>query len=300
MSLPVALALLAALAQSGETVRPKLVLVATHPALGSIAAQVGGDRVEVTSITRPTADIHTVEAKPSVFALLSQADVFVHTGLDLELWAEPVVKGSRNPKIQPGAPGNLDASQGIKLLQIPENPSRADGDVHIYGNPHYWMDPLNALTISTNIAAGLTAVDPGSAEFYLKNSNAFQADLKSRLKTWLRQAIPKKHSTLVVYHDSFPYFIRRFGFELAGTIEPKPRIPPTQKHLLALIDTIESRHVAILVREPFHDQDATGFLAQQTGATVVTLGTMPGFTTGTETYQDLIEYDLAAFLGALP
>ena len=278
----------------------KLVVVATHPALGSIAAQVGGDRVQVTSITDPTWDLHSVEAKPSVFALLTNADAFIHTGLDLELWADPAIKGSHNPKIVRYQPGNIDASEGIKLLQVPENPSRAEGDVHLYGNPHYWTDPINGLAIAGNIAAGFTAVDPGSAKLYLANLEAFQDDLKARLRTWLKQAIPKKGTPIVVYHDSWPYFARRFGFEVVGTIEPKPRIPPTQKHLLSVIETMRSRQVLIIVREPYHDQDATRFVEEKTGAKVFTLGTMPGFRPGTEKYQDLIEQNLYTLLGAIP
>ena len=294
------LTVVAAAATSQEPSDDRLVVVATQPALGSIAAQVGGARVQVTSITDPTWDLHSVQAKPSVFALLTNADVFIRTGLDVELWADAAIKGSHNPKIVRYQPGNIDASEGIKLLQVPENPSRAEGDVHLYGNPHYWTDPINGLAIANNIAAGLTAVDPGSAKLYLANLKTFQDDLKARLRIWLKKAIPKKGTPIVVYHDSWPYFARRFGFEVAGTIEPKPRIPPTQKHLLAVIETIRSRKIGIIVREPYHDEDATRFVAEQTGATVVTLGTMPGFAPGTETYQDLIEQDLYTILGAIP
>ncbi|MFH0947205.1 MAG: metal ABC transporter substrate-binding protein [Planctomycetota bacterium] len=278
----------------------KLVVVATHSALASIAKQVGGDRIEVTTIADPTWDLHSIQAKPSVFAQLTNADVFIHTGLDLELWADPAIKGSHNPKIVRYQPGNIDASDGIKLLQVPDYPSRAEGDVHLYGNPHYWTDPVNGLTIANNIAAGFTAVDPGSAKLYLANLKTFQDDLRARLRTWLKKAIAKKGTPIVVYHDSWPYFARRFGFEVVGTVEPKPRIPPTQKHLLEVIETIRSRKVAVIVREPYHDQDATRFLEDQTGVKVVTMGTMPGFRPGTETYQDLIEQNLYTILGALP
>lgn len=276
-----------------------LEVVATHSALGSIARQVGGNRVSVQTITVPSSDIHSVEARPSVFALLSDADVLIHSGLDLELWKEPSVKGSRNPRIADGRPGNIDASQGIKLLQAPAVISRSEGDVHLFGNPHYWMDPINALTMARTIAAGLTAVDPGSAELYLGNQKAFEADLKARLRGWLIKALPHKNTPLVVYHDSFPYFVRRFGFQVVATLEPKPRIPPTQKHLLEVLETVEKRAVRVIIREPYHDRDATDFVAQRTGATVVTLSTLPGFREGVDTYQDLIETNLDAILGAL-
>ncbi len=291
--------LLSSIAGADDVSSRTLEVVATHPALGSIAAQVGGERVTVTSITLPSGDVHAVEAKPSVFARLQSVDAFVHSGLDLELWADPAIKGSRNPRIAAGKPGNIDASLGIKLLQVPENPSRAEGDVHIYGNPHYWMDPLNAIAIAQTVAAGLTAIDPSSAKVFLANREAFETDVRSRLRDWLKRAIPRKNTPLVVYHDSFPYFTRRFGFQVVETVEVKPRIPPTQKHLLDVIDTIQKRGVQVVVREPFHDESATRFLVERTDVTVVTLGTLPGFAPGTDSYQDLIEKDLDAILGAL-
>ncbi len=295
-----ALALAALLPPQEDTAARQITVVASHPALMSIAAQVGGERVTVTSILEPAFDVHDAQAKPSVFARLRDADVFVHTGLDLELWADDAVKGSRNPRIATGQPGNIDASAGVKLLDVPENPSRAAGDVHIYGNPHYWLDPLNALTVAQNIATGFTAVDPSSAQVYLDNRTAFERDLKQRLTGWLKRAIPRKNTPLVVYHDSFPYFVRRFGFRVVATVEPKPRVTPTQAHLLEVIQAIQANEVKVLLREPFHDEDATSFLAEKTGAKVVTISTMPGVRSAGETYQDLIEHNLDAILGALP
>lgn len=295
-----ALALAAFFPPQEEAPARKLAVVASHPALMSIAAQVGGERVTVTSIIEPSFDVHDAQATPSVFAQLRDADVFVHTGLDLELWADDAVKGSRNPRIRAGQPGNIDASEGVKLLDVPENPSRAAGDVHIYGNPHYWLDPLNALTIAQNVAAGLAALDPGSARVYLDNRKAFEEDVKQRLAGWLKRTIPRKNTPLVVYHDSFPYFTRRFGFRVVATVEPKPRVTPTQAHLLEVIQAIHASEVKVVLREPFHDEDATNFLADKTGAKVVTVSTMPGVRSAEETYQDLIEHNLDAILGALP
>lgn len=288
-------ALLPARAVAGEA----LVVVATHPALASIVEQVGGPRVTVSSITLPTGDVHAVDARPSVFARLRDADAFVHSGLDLELWAVDAVKGSRNPKIQAGKPGDIDASAGIKLLDVPEAASRADGDVHLYGNPHYWMDPLNGKQIASTVAAALTAIDPDGAAAYLENRKRFEADINERLLKWLRKAIAFKNAPLVVYHDSLPYFTRRFGFQAAAFVEPKPRIPPTQAHLLSVLETMKARGVKVIVREPFHDRSATEFLAERSGAKVVTLSTMPGGIEGTATYQDLIERDLETVLEAL-
>jgi ABC-type Zn uptake system ZnuABC Zn-binding protein ZnuA len=277
-----------------------LAVVATHAALADIARQVGGDRVTVTCIANPTWDIHSIEAKPSVYAQLKDADAFVHSGLDLELWAKDAVDGSRNPRIRPGEPGNIDASTGVQLLEVPENPSRAEGDVHVYGNPHYWVDPLNAQLIAGTLASRFTALDPAGADVYRANRRAFEDDLRARLVGWLKRAIPKKNTPIVTYHNSFPYFTRRFGLRAVGTLEPKPRIAPTQAHLLELIDTMQKEGVQLLVREPFHDRAASDFVAGKTGAHVVTLTTMPGGIEGSSTYQDMIEANLDALLGALP
>lgn len=298
-ALLLALSLLGAESAADDISTRPIVLVATHAALGDIARQVGGDRVEVTTVARPTWDLHSVEAKPSVFATLARADVIVHSGLDLELWADAAIKGSRNERLRAGQAGNIDASLGIKLLQVPENPSRADGDVHLYGNPHYWMDPLNGITIAHTIAAGLTGLDPTSAHAYAAREAEFSRDMKGRLVGWLKRAIPKKNTPIVVYHDSFPYLARRFGLRVVATVEPKPRIPPTQSHLLSVLGEIEANGVRVVVREPYHDEAATDFLRTRAGVSVVTLGTMPGFAAGTATYQDLIGYDLDQILGAL-
>lgn len=286
--------------QDAEVVtNPVLTVVTTHPALGSIARVVGGERVSVSSITLPTGDVHIVDARPSLFAALQRADVFIHSGLDLELWAGDAVKGSRNPKIQAGARGNLDASAGIKLLQVPQNASRADGDVHLFGNPHYWMDPLNGKQIAKTLAAGLTAIDPGGAELYLANQKRFEEALNKRLLAILKSSIAYKNAPLVVYHDSFPYLLRRFGFQAVAFVEPKPRIPPTQSHLVTVLSTMKEQGVKVIIREPFHDRAATEFLASRTGAKVVTLSTMPGGIEGSDDYLDLIDKDIDLIVEAL-
>lgn len=298
--LALALALAPALQRTPDDVEAgQLVVVATHPALAAIAREIAGERARVSAITKPAADVHATEAKPSVFAELAGADVFIHTGLDLELWAQDAIDGSRNQRIRADKPGNIDASEGIKLLEVPERPDRTQGDVHIYGNPHYWMDPVNAKTIAATIASGLTAVDPAAAELYLAGRQAFDEQLNRRLKDWLKAAIPHKNTPIVSYHNSFSYLVRRFGFTVAGTVEPKPRIAPTQAHLVELIDVMQAQKVRVIVKEPFQDPSATDFLAERTGAKVVTISTLPGYPAGVETYADLIEHDLNAILGAL-
>lgn len=286
-------------APDDSVVSTKLAIVATHPALASITQQIGGDLVTVTSICKPTGDVHSVDASPSVLAQLKDAAAFVHSGLDLEMWTEDALKGCGNDRIQAGARGNIDCSTGVEMLNVPANPSRADGDVHLYGNPHYWLDPLNGRKIAENVANGLSALDPKHAADYASRREQFDADLKKRLVGWLKAAIPFKNTTIVCYHDSFPYFARRFGFQVVGFVEPKPRIPPTQAHLASLIDLMRDRQVKVILREPYHDPKATEFLAEKTGAKVVTVSQMPQGIDGTPTYQDLIERDLNVILDAL-
>lgn len=293
--LPLLVAVLALPARAAEPI----IVIATHPTLANIAAQVGGERIRVTSITLPTGDVHNTQATPSVFALLSDATAFVHSGLDIELWANDAIKGSRNERILPGKPGNIDASVGIKLLQVPTTLTRADGDVHIFGNPHYWTDPLNARIIAQNIEKGLTAVDAAGAATYLDNRKRFEDDINQRLIGWLKKAIPFKNTPIVVYHDSFPYFVRRFGFRTIGYVEPKPRIAPTQAHLIGLIDTMKAGGAKAIIREPFHARSATDFLTEKTGVKVATLTTMVGGVDGSASYQDMIERDLDALIQAI-
>lgn len=277
----------------------RLDVVASHPALGSIAERIGGAYVSVTSLCSPTGDVHAVEATPSVLARLSAADAFVHSGLDLELWAEPAVKGARNSRIRPGALGNVDCSIGIDMLDVPTNPSRADGDVHVFGNPHYWLDPQNGKKIAATICAAFCALAPAHAQAFQEERAEFEAEVNKKLIAWLKRALPHKGATVVCHHDSFPYFLRRFGFTAAAFVEPKPRIPPTQSHLRTVIDRIESQRVAAILREPHHDPTPAAFLAEKTGVPVVVVGQFPGSIPGSATYLDLIGADLEALLAVL-
>lgn len=274
-------------------------VVATHPALASLAERIGAPHVKVTSLCAPTGDVHAVEATPSVLARLSDADAFLHSGLDLELWVEPAVKGARNPRIRPGAIGNVDCSAGIDMLDVPANPSRADGDVHVYGNPHYWLDPQNGKKIAATICNAFCALDPTHAESFQAERAEFEVEVNKKLIGWLKRALPHKGATVVCHHDSFPYFLRRFGLQAVAFVEPKPRIPPTQSHLLGVIDTIASRGVKVIVREPHHDPSPSGFLSEKTGVPVVVLGQFPGSIANSASYLDLIGADLDAVFTVL-
>src|SRR5688572_15859479 len=199
----------------------KIQVVTTLPVLAELVEAVGGDRVEVTAIATPLQDPHFVDAKPSYILAASRADVFVLAGMDLEVGWEPLVReGSRNAAIQVGGPGYVDASAHVRKLGVPAGRvDRSRGDVHPYGNPHYWLDPLNAVPLTADIALALSRVDPRNAGLYNDNRARFLAELDRRMATWRSQMAPLEGLPVVTYHESWEYFARRFGLELVGALE---------------------------------------------------------------------------------
>src|SRR5436190_3916102 len=175
-------------------------VVTTTTDLKSITELVGGNKVSVSSIATGYQNPHFVDPKPSYIIGLSNADMFVTVGLDLEIgWSPQLLASSRNTRIQKGAPGYVDASAGIGLLQVPSSANRAEGDIHIYGNPHYWLDPLNGKVIGRNIANGLERVDPSNKTFYETNLKNFDDQIDTRLKDWQIKIAPFKGTKLIAY-----------------------------------------------------------------------------------------------------
>jgi ABC-type Zn uptake system ZnuABC Zn-binding protein ZnuA len=278
----------------------KIAVVASLPALGSIAALVGGDRVEVTSIATGYQNPHFVDPKPSFIMKLSKADVFITTGLDLETgWAPSLIQSSRNSRIQPGADGYVDASAGIKLLQVPSTGDRAQGDIHIYGNPHYWMDPLRGKQIARTIADRLEKVSPGDAATFEANLKKFDDEIDRRTAEWVRQLAPLKGASIIAYHNEWPYFEERFGFTIVDYLEPKPGIPPTPSSLMKVISTVKAQKVPVIITSPYFTMDAAEMVAGQTGAKIAVLATNVGAFDGVSTYYDLFDYNVRTLLAAL-
>src|SRR6266567_1448518 len=241
-----------------------LVLVAARPAFGvvkvvssiqdfaSIADSVGGKRVETFALSRGYQDPHFVEPKPSFILKLSRADLLIVAGLELEVgYLPPLLDQSRNEKIRPGAAGHLDASAGCDILERPTAVvTRAMGDVHPFGNPHYWLDPSNGRIIARAIAAKLAALDPSGAADYKTNLATFESRLAEAEKRWEAALDPYAGTELVTYHNSWPNFLKRFRLKAAGYIEPKPGVPPSPTHTLELINMMREKKIPVILMEP--------------------------------------------------
>jgi len=265
----VALALLAAAPPTGAAVN----VVATTEDLADLTRQVGGDRVKVEAIARGYQDPHFVEAKPSFILKLAKADLLVAVGRELEVgWLPPLVQQSRNSRIQPGADGYLDASLTVRILEIPTGQiTRAMGDVHPLGNPHYWLDPGNGRHIAKAIADKLSRMAPADAAYFATRYADFDRRLAEAEKRWDALMAPYKGLKVVTYHRSWPNFVDRFGLDVIGYVEPRPGIPPSPGHTLDLIAEMKRQGVKILIVEPYFDLKTPNSIARETGARVLVL-----------------------------
>jgi len=279
----------------------KLKVVSSLQDFASLADSVGGSRVETFAIAKGYQDPHFVDAKPSFVLKLSSADVLIVAGLELEIgYLPPLIDQSRNDKIHPGNPGYLDASIGCDILQRPTTQvTRAMGDVHPYGNPHYWTDPENGRVIARAIAAKLSELDPAGAADYAKNLAAFEAKLNEKEREWDGKMAPYAGTKIVTFHDSWPNFAKRFKLAIAGHVEPKPGIPPTPTHTLEIINLIKTERIPVILVEPYFDTKTPKAIAEQTGATVVTFYPSVGGTSEIKDYFGLFDYDVNAFVAAM-
>jgi len=232
---------------------------------------------------------------------LSKADLLVVAGLELEIgYLPPLVDQSRNEKVRPGAAGYLDASKGCDILQRPtEQVTRAMGDVHPYGNPHYWTDPSNGKVIARAIAGKLAELDPAGKADYDKNLAAFESKLDAKSKEWDAKMAPYAGTKVVTFHDSWPNFAKRFHLTVAGHVEPKPGIPPTPSHTLEIINLIQSDKIPLILVEPYFDRKTPDAIAAKTGATVVTFYPSVGGVPAIKDYFDLFDYDIDALVAAM-
>lgn len=289
------------------------VLLAASPAFGavrvvtslqdfaSIADTVGGKRVETFSLARGYQDPHFVEPKPSFVLKLSRADLLIVAGLELEIgYLPPLVDQSRNEKIRPGAPGYLDASIGCDVLERPTGVvTRAMGDVHPFGNPHFWLDPENGRIIARSIADRLSRLDPGGAAEYRANLAAFEAKLTEGEKRWEAALAPYAGTELVTYHNSWPNFLKRFRLVAAGYVEPKPGIPPSPSHIVELIGLMRAKKLSIILMEPYFDRKTPAMIAGKTGATLLVFIPSVGGVPEAKDYFSLFDYDVNLLAGAL-
>ena len=268
----------------------KINVVATLPDLGAIAREIGGDNVDVTVLAKATEDPHFVDARPSFVVKLRQADVLIDGGAELEIgWLPPLLQNARNPKIEVGQPGRVQASQGIRLMEVPAQLTRAAGDVHAMGNPHFMVDPIIAKAVAQHIANAFAAVDPVHAADYQTNEKKFEATINAKLQEWGTKLLPFRGQSLVAYHDSWPYFAHRFGFQIDVFLEPKPGIPPSPSHLAEVIEQMKARKIKAIIVEPYHNRKIAEKVAQSTGAKVIDFAQFPGALPNTDTYVKLID-----------
>jgi zinc/manganese transport system substrate-binding protein len=252
-----------------------LKVVSTISTLGSIAKEIGGDRVEVEALSKGYQDPHFVEAKPSLMLRLNQADLLLHVGLELEIgWLPPLMLGSRNPKIQPGELGNLDCSSAIPLLDIPTGKvDRSMGDIHPQGNPHYWMPPGNARIIAKEIADRLGALDPDGKDDYQKRLIDFDNRVTAKEAEWAPLVAKLRGKKIATYHKSWSYVAHWLGLVEVGYVEPKPGIPPDPGHLVTLIGTMKREGASMLLMEAFYNKAIAQKVAESAGARLVLLDT---------------------------
>src|SRR5712671_2752554 len=265
-------------------------VVATTPDLASVAREIGGDRVNVVALAKPTEDPHYVDAKPSHIVTLSRADALIEGGAELELgWLPPLLENARNGRIAAGAPGRIVASEGIRLLEVPTSFDRSKGDVHSLGNPHFMIDPVNVKIIARNIASHFAQIDPKNAATYNGNLGRFNTKLDSKLADWQKQLAPYRGSRIVTYHKDFGYLAGRFGLNIVDELEPKPGIAPSPAHLAQVIGKMKAGNAKVILVQPFQNRKTAETVARQTGATVLDTPEQPGAANNTNTYFDMMD-----------
>jgi len=279
----------------------KLNVMTTTEDLASIAREIGGDHITVEGIAKGYQDPHFVEAKPSFILKLQKADVLVVVGRELEIgWLPPLIQQSRNSKIQPGAAGYIDASLQASILEVPTGQvTRAMGDVHPLGNPHYWMDPENGKRIGKEIADKLSELRPSDKAFFQQKLTDFSTRLDAAEKRWLAQLAPYKGTKVVTYHRSFPNFAERFGLDIVGYVEPKPGIPPSPQHTLDLINDMKRQNVKIVLVEPYFDLKTPNAIGRDTGAQVLVMPPSVGGVKEITDYFTLFDYDIKMLVEAI-
>jgi zinc/manganese transport system substrate-binding protein len=321
----------------GATITPaiaapkKLSVVTTLNVLADVAKSIGGDRVTVTALAKPNQDPHTLVAKPTFKLAAKNADLFVEIGLSLDIWGTAVTDASGNPNIQSGQKGRVTASDGIETKELP---TKAWGDSHPSGNPHVWLDPVNVKQIATNIAAGLTRVDPESKDLYAANLKAYTAKIDDalyghalveeygasklerlsrrnelidylkkkntydKLGGWLKRAEPLRGLKIITYHKTWIYFCDRFGIEIRGEIEEKPGIPPSQDYLATLIKKVQSDGIKVLFVDTIYPTKDGQYIAGKTSAKIVSSPIDVGGAPGTGDYFSLMNTLLDRVLAA--
>ncbi len=287
-------------AWSAGSAEARVRIVTTTQDLAAIAEAIGGDDVAVQSLTPGTRDPHYAVAKPSMIRRVFRADLLILIGADMEIgWLPPLLQSARNRKVLPGNPGFMDMSRAVKLLGVRSGPvSRALGDVHAKGNPHYWLDPRNGLRMARAIAARLGEIDPDHAAGYHSRFNAFARRMEIKLPQWQAALADLKGRPVIAYHTSFDYLADAFGFHIVDEVEPKPGIAPSAASLGALIRHIEREQITLLIMEPYYERRSARYLNERTGLRAAVLPQSVGAEKSIRTYFDLFDGIVTAFKAA--
>lgn len=290
------LALLAGPAGAADKIR----VVATTTDLKALTEAVGGDLVEVEALARGNQNPHDLEVRPSLMVKVRRADVIVMNGLELDKWAEVVIQGANNPRVAPGGPGRVDASENILVLEVPQTRvDRSMGDVHPVGNPHYTADPGMATTVTTNILNGLVRVAPQSRADFERSRATFLARLAQAQARWTEALAPMRGARVVVDHGMWTYFLARFGLVQAASVEERPGIPATPSHVAKLIQVIKDERIKVIMAVPWGDRKLTERIGQEAGAKVVLMAPAVGGVKGADGYIETVDYNVKTLAQAL-
>ena len=296
-----ALMLCATVLLAAAPAHAELRVVTTTTDLGWIARTLGGDRVHVDTLCKGNQDPHFLQAKPSYMVTLNRADLLLAVGLELEVgWLPSLVQGARNPDINPGRPGYLEAATAIKPINVPKGPvDRAQGDIHPFGNPHFWLDPVNVKLAASAIADRLAQLDPEGAQGYRANLATLDKRIDGALKRWEAKMAPLRGTKIASYHQTFNYFHHRFGLQAVGYLEDRPGIPPAPAHLVDLIARMKAEGVRVIFHESFYDRAASTLVGKRTGANVLVLPTSIQGVPGVDDYEQLIDFIVNQVVNAL-
>lgn len=275
----------------------KLNVVASTTELGAIAQEIGGDKIDLTTLAKPNEDPHFVDAKPSFIVKLNRADALIEGGAELEIgWLPALVDGARNSKLDAGKPGRISCVEGVSLLEVPSTLDRSKGDIHAAGNPHYTTDPLNAKIAAQRICNSFCQLDPKSCASFKTNLKKFNDHLDTKIAEWQKTLAPFRGKEVVTYHNSWPYFARRFDLKMELFLEPKPGIPPSPAHLAGVIGKMKAADVKVILAQAYQNRKTAEAVAGHTGATVLDF---PAFPKEGQTYEQWMDGLVKSLAGAL-
>ena len=285
---------------SSRAAEGSLKVVATQTIYADIVKEIGKDKVDVKYVAQPKFNVHFIQPKPSDVRNVSKADLYVDAGLDLEAWSDSLLEAAGKSELFRGRERNVDMSRGVRLLDVPDHQlSRAEGDIHLYGNPHYTMNPENVVVMAGNIVEKLKIIDPANASYYEENKKAFVSRLEERIAEWKKLCELCKGQEVISYHKDIAYFADFAGLKAEQYIEPKPGIPPTPKHLEFLEEYVKANHIKAIVMPTYYPKDAADKLAARVGAKVVTICQNVGELPGTDNVFSFFDYNFKQISDAL-